>query len=89
MSNNKPIVQPNGSLYYSRGVPPKKVPYHYRDDENPKLFHPDFIECKHRSCHPYFKKCGARAVKFMCSEKNREVSVPFCDDCEVEPKTDD
>lgn len=75
----------NGSLLYPKD-PPMIVTGFYQDPLNKKLFHPDFIDCKHRKLKHYIKPCKKIGVCYWCNYLQREVTARFCDVCDVEPK---
>ena len=77
----------DGSYIFPRDQrPPASVPYCDRDPRDPYHWIPAFVQCRHRKKHIGVRPCGAISVSWHCSLKQVGVNVPYCDECEVEPK---
>lgn len=67
--------------------PPEKLANYIRDGKNRRLFHPAFVDCKYRRKLVSTQPCGKVNVCWNCDLKKHIVSVPFCNGCDIEPKT--
>jgi len=81
------ITLPTGSVLFK---PDEQVPFvlanYVRDQENPRLFRPAFCECRHRCKEVKSLPCGKIIVTWSCNLLQTLVSVPFCNECQVEDK---
>jgi hypothetical protein len=77
----------NGDILFRQSeTPPKIVPGFYQDDKDPRLWHPDFVDCKHRLKTNVKLPCGRLCLKYFCPIFNKVVDARICSNCEEEDK---
>jgi hypothetical protein len=78
----------DGSIIFDRKLPPPTdIPNYFQDTNDLHRWHPNFVKCIHRVKNVGVKPCGAISVCWFCKVKSQMITVPFCEECEYEPKT--